>query len=450
MTSSCSRIGRAAATWVLGLAACLAGTPAGAQALRNPSSFQTVYSVPGAAFLGRSILQTDDGGYVMVGEQTTTAIDMVMLRLDAAGAVVWQKVFRVSGQYSDGWRVQQTSAGFIVAAVVGPSTGTQVLTAMSIDRSGNLLWQATYPTGGAVGALPWSIEQTADGGYLLGAMNFDAPLAVPSPLWVLKLDPAGSVVWQNLYGMIPGSIHATPDNGAIATGFGPCTTRCSPWVVKLGADGNPEWQHEYPVGTGHAYSGSVRPTADGGYLLSGNYYDGGSIANMFVVKLDAAGQVAWRLGYAGDPCGGGIGAYDAQPVAGGYLLMVAAGCTSAGIAKVDPAGALLWQESTNNQRGLSVLTVDFAPTRDGGYVAAGSVGSATVLPALLALKVNRQGDVALCQKLKLQPLGIAPAAAPAVGRADINIAVAATAIVRGSVTVTGSDSHLTESNACKR
>lgn len=439
---------RGAAVCAIAAALANVASPAAAEALLpRPSTFNDLYSAPGAALLGRAVRQTSDGGYVMVGVQTTSQYDVVVVRIDASGSVAWQKVFPIAGQSGDGWAIEQTTTGYIIAGVLD-ELGTPQVAAMNLDADGNLVWSKTYPTGGSFGALPSGIEQTTDGGYLLSATNYDAG----GGLWVLRLDTDGAITWQKSYGLAAGSLHVTPDNGAIAAGYGNCASACEPEVVKLDADGNAVWQHRYPVSSGYAYAESARPTADGGYLVSGGYYVGtGTVANALLMKLDRAGRIVWQRGYIGNPCGAGLSAYDAQPTVGGTLLKIALGCTSPGVAKVDADGNVLWQESTNGGGNLIVATGDFAPTRDGGFIATGSNGSFSVLPRLLALKADRNGKVARCLKLRLPTLGMAVAETPPTAEiASVTIGVQPTSVSAQPLSMTPGDLALGEADGCQQ
>jgi hypothetical protein len=413
-------------------------------------SFDHLYSGVGPQnFLGRSIQQTSDGGYIIAGVNVTTALNVQLIKLDASGAVVWQNVYKVGGQSSDGFLVQQTNTGYIVVAVLDASN-PDVLVVMNLDPNGKLLWQAAYPTGGTIGALPSTIEQTIDGGYLLGATNYDIYDGVSPPLWALKLDTAGNIVWQNAYHMLAGSIHSTSEGGFIAAGYSLCTPTCMPWIVKLDSGGSVTWQHQYELG-GSAFAGSARQTSDGGYLVSGNYLVSSNVSNAWLMKLGAEGNVQWERGYSLAGCVDGVGAYDAEPAAdGGYYMMMESECSGGMIAKLNADGAVQWVDMPALASGGLVLLVDwFAPTSDGGFVSTGSLGSLGLPPRLMALKADAEGGVRACSTITMAGPQIAEVTPPAVKIAALRIKVEATTILPGNVAITADPSQLTQSNGCK-
>jgi hypothetical protein len=412
-------------------------------------SFDHLYSGIGPQnFLGRAIEQTSDGGYIIAGVNITTALNVQVIKLDASGALAWQNVYKVNGQSSDGFLVQQTSTGYIVVAVTD-AANPYVMIVMNLDPDGALLWTATYPTGGAIGALPSTIEQTADGGYLLGATNYDIYDGVSPPVWALKLDAAGNIVWQNAYHMLSGSIHSTSDGGFIAAGYSLCEPTCMPQIVKLDSGGGVTWQYQYELGA-NASASSARQTSDGGYLIGGGYAISVGSNNAWLMKLGADGNVQWQHGYSIGSCPEGFGAYDAQTAAdGGYYMMMGSACSGGIIAKLAADGAVRWVDAPAIASGTLVMLVDwFAPTSDGGFVSTGSVGSLAVPPRLMALKAEPEGGVRSCSTITMAGPQLTEVTPPTMQIAALRIGVEATSSLPAALTIAAEPSQLTQSNGC--
>src|SRR5690606_41051631 len=76
---------------------------------------------------------------------------------------------------------------------------------VKIDASGNIMCQNTL--GGSGDDTLFSIKQTADGGYILGASS-DSNISGDKTensrggldYWILKLNSFGDIVWQKTYG----------------------------------------------------------------------------------------------------------------------------------------------------------------------------------------------------------------------------------------------------------
>jgi len=89
------------------------------------------------------------------------------------------------------------------------------------------------------------------------------------------------------------------------------------YVVKTDSLGNLEWQRTYG-GNGIDMCYAVQQTNDGGFVLAGKYDTGGFYIRMWLVKIDAQGNMQWdqTFGYAGSACAYSV----VQTSDGGYAL----------------------------------------------------------------------------------------------------------------------------------
>ena len=96
------------------------------------------------------------------------------------------------------------------------------------------------------------------------------------------------------------------------------------WIVKLDATGNIQWQ-KCLGGSRRDYANSIQQTSDGGYIIAGvSYSDDGDVSgnhgesDCWIVKLDASGNIQWQR------CLGGSDEDDAlsiqQTSDGGYIV----------------------------------------------------------------------------------------------------------------------------------
>jgi len=152
--------------------------------------------------IGYSVQQTNDGGYVIVG-QTAWSIkaadmgeggyarqsDVYLIKTDADGNKVWEKTF--GGNTQDrGYSVQQTSdSGYIIT---GDTDGHLYL--FKTDANGNKIWEKafkreedTQPFTGK------SVRQTTDNGYMIVANTFYTSAPVYQPIYLIKTDENGNV-----------------------------------------------------------------------------------------------------------------------------------------------------------------------------------------------------------------------------------------------------------------
>jgi len=143
-----------------------------------------------------------------------------------------------------------------------------------------------------------SLIQTSDGGYAIagytksfGAGNYD--------VYVIKLDANGNLQWTKTIGGPESeegnSLIQTPDGGYVIAGstrsFG--AGEADVYVVKLDAKGNLQWTKTIG-GLNRDWSSSLIQTSDGGYAIAGHTESfGAGEADVYVVKLDAKGNLQW-------------------------------------------------------------------------------------------------------------------------------------------------------------
>jgi hypothetical protein len=376
---------------------------------------------------GTSLQQTKDGGYILggysfsgvSGDKTGASrgsFDYWVVKLDAAGNKQWDKTYGGDGfdylssldQTRDGgYILGGRSASGISGDKTESSRGVEDYWVVKLDAAGNKQWDRTY--GGDAYDYCGSVQQTRDGGYILGGRSSSGLSGDKTDrghggadYWVVKLNAAGDMIWDKTYGGtsddIGISLQQTEDGGYVLGGYsdsgiggdktGDSRGNFDYWVVKLDAAGNYEWDRTCG-GAFTDYGTSIRQTKDGGYLLGGYSFSGSSgdkteanrgNADYWVVKLDAAGNKQWDKTYGGNELDYFTSL--AQTRDEGYILGGHSASGSSGdktedsqgeadfwIVKLDAAGNKQWEKTLggNNIDFLSALQ----QTQDGGYVLGG-------------------------------------------------------------------------------
>jgi hypothetical protein len=190
---------------------------------------------------GSSLALTADGGYIITGQNYYR---LLLMKTDKSGTVEWEREFFTNAwPGNSGSRVQQTTdGGYIVGGVTftdGASNNDLLL--MKTDENGVEQWNRTF--GGSEGDWGGTVVQTVDGDYVLGGTQIGLEHVWPDRFWIIRTHPDGSVVWDNFY--LPSlsarcfCLQQTRDNGFIAAGaldmnFAP---KCV--ILKIAGDNNP-------------------------------------------------------------------------------------------------------------------------------------------------------------------------------------------------------------------
>lgn len=255
--------------------------------------WQKSFGGPGADLL-KSVRLTNDGGFILggcsesaIGGQKKDAskgqYDYWIVKLNAKGNEEWQLTIGGKGQ-DELQSISQTSDG---GYILGGSSSSGK---SSVDDKG---------------------KQDPYGKSEAGFGNLD--------YWVVKLDSKKKIEWQKTlggqYSDVLRSIEQTRDGGYILGGYsnspesGNKTERCHGsgdyWVVKLDKDGATEWQKTYG-GDKDDQLYAIRQTQDGNYVAAGNS-NSGSTGNknasnqkgtdFWVVKLAEGGEAIWQKTY---------------------------------------------------------------------------------------------------------------------------------------------------------
>lgn len=370
---------------------------------------------------------TSDGGYILGGESTSGRSgdktqagagdwDYWVVKVDATGTKQWDRTFGGSA-----WdylpAVQQTTdGGYIlggssISGISGdktqPNLGAHDYWIIKLDANGVKQWDRTF--GGNNSDMVSAIQQTSDGGYLVGGYSQSGVSGDKSQAnlgaydyWVVKITATGVKQWDRTFGG-PGidfltCLQQTSDGGYLLGG----ESRTDPnpeitaansllfnmWVIKLDANGTRQWDRTFG-GSGYDGVARVQQTADGGYLVGGSSTSGISAdktqpsqgsTDYWVLKLTASGVKQWDKTLGGS---GGDGLTALQQTAdGGYLLggtsqsglggdktQTSQGNNDFWLVKLDGNGTTQWDQALGGS-GSDVLC-SLQPTGDGGYILGG-------------------------------------------------------------------------------
>jgi hypothetical protein len=184
-----------------------------------------------------------------------------------------------------------TDGGYIVAGYsssnngdVSGNHGGRDYWVVKLNSTGDTLW--TKSLGGTDDEVANSIQQTTDGGYIVAGYSSSNNGDVTGnhgndDYWVVKLNSTGDTLWTKSLGgtddEVATSIQQTADGGYIVAGWsvsidGDVTDTHGSgdyWIVKLNSSGDTLWTKSLG-GTSSDLANSIQQTTDGGYIVAGN------------------------------------------------------------------------------------------------------------------------------------------------------------------------------------
>ncbi|KAA6438352.1 DNRLRE domain-containing protein [Dyadobacter flavalbus] len=257
------------------------------------------------------IRQTADGGFLLGGssfsdisaDKTTAARgwdDFWIVKINANGAIQWDKTFGGSGQEGLGGLLITRDGILLGGYSDSNASGDKSENAKGIwdywlvklSPDGTKLWDKTI--GGDQFDEMVDMQATSDGGVIIGGNSESGISGDKSEksggewydYWIVKTDGLGNIQWDKTLGGSKaeslGSVRQTPDGGYIISGVSksgisgsktlPSRGTFSAWLVRLDATGKKLWE-KTPGGDGSddfARGTRTIPTADGGYLMIGS------------------------------------------------------------------------------------------------------------------------------------------------------------------------------------
>ncbi|GGB96659.1 hypothetical protein GCM10011325_25000 [Dyadobacter sediminis] len=393
------------------------------------------------------IRPTADGGYLLGGssfsdisaDKTTAAKgwdDFWIVKINAGGAIQWDKTFGGSGQEGLGGLLI-TSDGILLGGYSDSNAsgdksenakGIWDYWLVKLSPDGTKLWDKTI--GGDQFDEMVDMQATSDGGVIIGGNSESGISGDKSEKsrgewydhWIVKTDALGNIQWDKTLGGSKseslGSVRQTPDGGYIISGVSesgisgdktlPNRGTFSAWLVKLDATGKKLWE-KTPGGDGSDdFSRGTRtiPTADGGYLMIGSA--GGSTGSGdimqkplqedgWIVKLQADGNTK-KLAFSAETLDFDLFSSTPDSVRN-VIISASAGMPEITLRKSDAK----WLDLPSPATGSVPFTVKTAGVRPNrysslvtavapGYVRAVLKVNLLLKDATMAPKLNRIGD----------------------------------------------------------
>lgn len=176
---------------------------------------------------GHSVEQTSDGGYILAGYTDSWGaggVDVYLVRTNADGDTLWTRTYGGPGQDLPhyGRCVRQTlDGGFVVAGYTTSfGAGSYDVYLVKTDAAGDSEWQRTY--GGSQLECGRSVQQTSDGGYVIAASTASYGAGL-NDAYLIKTDADGDTLWTRTFGGTnydyAESVEETADGGYIVGGY---------------------------------------------------------------------------------------------------------------------------------------------------------------------------------------------------------------------------------------
>jgi hypothetical protein len=149
--------------------------------------------------VAHSVQQTTDGGFIVAGYTNVdlppplpNKADVYLLKTNALGDTLWTRTY--GGPADDyGFEVLQTSDGgyIIVGSTTSFGAGSSDVYLLKTNSSGDTLWTRTF--GGTLSDAGYSVQETSDGGYIIAGSSASFSADSSSKVYLIKTNSDGLV-----------------------------------------------------------------------------------------------------------------------------------------------------------------------------------------------------------------------------------------------------------------
>ena len=307
---------------------------------------------------GQALHQIDDKNYFLVGSTRSVdqnisssfgELDIWVSKLDGDRNIEWEKSIGGSG-FDFASTSVLTKDGLCVAGYSNSTDqgisnqGAEDLFVFKIDETGNIAWQKTY--GGSKLEIPYRVKQTKDEGFIIIGVT-------------------------------------SSDDGNIDGANGGDDV----WLVKLGSDGELEWEQTYG-GSGFEAGFDVIENEEGGFIVGGyatstdgdvsSNFSGDGFTDLWLFSTNESGDIVWEKTWGGssnesaskltlDKQGNIVVLGNAQSTDGD--VEQALGFTDLWLLNITTDGSLNWQQNIGGSS--NDFSTDIAFNKDGNFVILG-------------------------------------------------------------------------------
>lgn len=314
------------------------------------------------------VIQTFDGGYIMVGGISTPPnVSIHLIRTNYLGLKLWEKIINDTSDNISALSIKQTSdSGYIMTGQIGSD-----LYILKTDKNGNYLWRKSYNHGGD--AIGYNINVTDDLGFIVGGeISFISENSSKS--YIMKTDSIGNLEWQQLYGdsVFTSGANILPVNNS-QYNFTNVTKRNSSSesvgvCYKIDSLGKIIWKS--PIGANRGGL-PILHKIDEGLYVCGQFFIPPFTYNLYMCKFDDWGNMLWQQSYDSTLALQNV-CYDKEFnfIFGGYKSINLN--YDYAVIKIDVNGNYLFSKTINTPENYDNFCSNFRLSNDNGYIFVGN------------------------------------------------------------------------------
>ncbi len=301
---------------------------------------------------GNDIIQTKDGGFLIVGESRSKdqdvsanagSYDFWIVKLAANGQIIWEKSLGFLGVDKANAVVETSDNGFLITGVIDVTASGGLGNSKTsrhaggdywvtkINQNGTVLWTKFY--GGNLSETPYDLVQTDDDGFLIVGTSDSNDVDIKNnkgsyDFWIIKIDKLGVLVWEKSFGgkeideaygiskttdgnyIVVGNTRSNSDDVAVNNGDADL------WLIKISPSGQLIWEKTFG-GLSFEVGRSIQTVQGGDFLVSGSSRSiNGDLSinngqnDVWLLMINSNGSIVWQKSLGGSKIDFGLSAVE--------------------------------------------------------------------------------------------------------------------------------------------
>ena len=312
------------------------------------------------------VIQTSDGGYVVVGRSISWAWptpnnvdDILIVKLDGSGNIIWNKKIHLRNFDRATSVVEDNDGNYVLTGFTSSDDANKSdVFFAKVDTQGNVLLKTAIKiTNNYDGG--YSISKTSDGGYIIGG---EAGHSHNEDFMMLKVDQNGVKQWSKRFSdqednSAFDALEANDGNFYLVGSKRIIHKYEDIRIIKTNSKGKKIWDKTYGGDKDDIGEGIIESENNTFVVVAGTF-SYGKAGDVLLMKINSDGEVIWQNNYGGDKLDQ-LREYDGNSVSGrhltktpngGFLVSGESSSFSLGgmwVFKTNNSGSLLW--NYNNQ-----------------------------------------------------------------------------------------------------
>jgi gliding motility-associated-like protein len=240
------------------------------------------------------ITKTSDGNMLILGTSSYNIWyeELMVLKVTPAGDVLWAKNIQYPAHEILGSNIKQFNNGDIAIAATSSANSFNDMVIIRLDAAGNLLWQKQYST-------PYDDEVakiTVTESNEIYATGNSVSIATAWDFYITKIDPNGQLQFANFYDAGTYNGEKTRDmehnsNGITIVGDLGTFDERNVFLTHLDFNGNIIWAKQYPYMTSFTnYPYGLEIVQNNQYAFTADVYTSIASREAGLIKTDATGD----------------------------------------------------------------------------------------------------------------------------------------------------------------